>query len=451
MDYYKILNLKEDATIKEIEQAYLDLSSFYNPKNNVSKLAYKRYREINRAYNVLKENKSRELYNLSLKNKKEEIVVSEGNRVELKEFDSGVFQDKQNIEKFKDISVSEEFSDYSYVYVTLPYLYYLLNSEYEINYTKKIIVSSKGVCATCLGVGKVKHEEKVVYCKSCLATGQQIVSKDINAKQIVKVDDRIVDHDHKLIVDFEFTNKDEYEVNGNVINIKHVVSDEEFNHGFKMELKKDNEMLSIDERDFNEKKSYVFIDKIINVEYVLTSYKGKDKKGYLLTDKDVIYLNLKDYSYSFISDNKCNYKVEITDKVIVLNNLGDKGYNNENGDLILEVIKCKNDNELKIFFDRKIKKVSARLFKLNGEYNKHHFSNKKWFDYDSNYIYLPSLAYKLELKHFTLFKIIFSVLPLVISIIMFLIFGFSHVFFIVSFITLIATCIGVNFIMEVKI
>ena len=62
MDYYKILNVNEDATLKEIEQAYKDLSSFYNPENNVSKNAYKRYREVMLAYKVLSEIKQREMY-----------------------------------------------------------------------------------------------------------------------------------------------------------------------------------------------------------------------------------------------------------------------------------------------------------------------------------------------------------------------------------------------------
>ena len=62
MDYYKILNVNEDATLKEIEQAYKDLSSFYNPENNVSKNAYKRYREVSLAYKVLSEIKQREMY-----------------------------------------------------------------------------------------------------------------------------------------------------------------------------------------------------------------------------------------------------------------------------------------------------------------------------------------------------------------------------------------------------
>ena len=49
MDYYKILNVSEDASLKEIEQAYKDLASFYNPENNVSRNAYKKFREVNEA------------------------------------------------------------------------------------------------------------------------------------------------------------------------------------------------------------------------------------------------------------------------------------------------------------------------------------------------------------------------------------------------------------------
>ena len=77
MDYYKILNVSYDASLKEIETAYNDLSSFYNPVHNYSKVAYEKYREINKAYEVLKDIKQREMYNLSLHDisKKEESTT----------------------------------------------------------------------------------------------------------------------------------------------------------------------------------------------------------------------------------------------------------------------------------------------------------------------------------------------------------------------------------------
>ena len=41
MDYYKILNIKQDATLKEIEQAYLDNKEFQNNEIVLSYLFFK--------------------------------------------------------------------------------------------------------------------------------------------------------------------------------------------------------------------------------------------------------------------------------------------------------------------------------------------------------------------------------------------------------------------------
>lgn len=452
MDYYKILNLKEDASIKEIEQAYLDLSSFYNPENNVSKIAYKRFREINKAYNILKETKSRELYNLSIKDKKiNNLDGDDGNKLDINDFDKNEMIKSKDISLFKDVSVDEEFSDYTRIDYSIHYLYYLVNSEYLVEYPKKEIISMDGVCPSCLGLGKVKSNNKVVYCKDCLSSGKNIKTREKIVKEYISVDDYVVDNENKIIYTFNFTGKQECEIVSNIITIKHIVSEEEYYNGFNITLKVKDNILEIKEHEFTNHKSYVFLDKVINIEYILTSYKGRDKRGYLLTDKDVIYLNPKDYSYSFISNDKCNYRVDVNDKVIVVPLLGERGFNSSNGDLILDVIKVKNEENLYLFFDKKIKKVSASLFKFKGEAYNHIFNGTGIYSYDENYIYLPSRAYKLKLKYFYLFKIIFALVPILLSLILFFIFGISLEFFILSFISIVVFTIGINLLMEVKI
>ena len=160
MDYYKILNVKEDATLKEIEQSYQDLSSFYNPSNNTSKEAYRRYREINKAYLVLKENKQREMYNLIYNKKEEEVVKVNANMHSFNEF-LKEFKEQEDINKFKDIVVEDEYDSYLKINLAIPYLYYLVNSEYLVSFNKEVIANQDGVCPVCLGLGKVKKNDKI--------------------------------------------------------------------------------------------------------------------------------------------------------------------------------------------------------------------------------------------------------------------------------------------------
>lgn len=452
MDYYKILNLKEDATLKEIEQAYLDLSSFYNPENNVSKLAYKKYREIKKAYNVLKEIKQREMYNLIRKaDIVSEKIEEDGNVLEYDDFSRSSYK-REDISKFKDVLVSDLYSDYTKIELTIPYLYYLVNSEYKVEYLKNVVVSSESICDVCLGIGKVKKEDKIVVCDVCLGTGKKVVIREEKVSKDVIVSEEVIDNDDKLIVKFDFKDKDEYVVNGNEINFKHVVSEQEYYNGIYFYLYNNDNELLIEETNFdNLVKSYVFLDKVINIEYVLKEYKGKDKYGYIVSNRDVIYMNPKDYTYSFTSSDTFTLKVELNDNIVTINDLGTKGYNKENGNLIVEVIKLNNEDNLQVFFDREIKKVSANLFKFKGTYNKHKFSYNKSFDYDDDYIYIPNKAYTLKLKYYSLFRILFISMYLIIPFILFLVLGVSYAFFISSFVVLIVYVIGVNLLMEVKI
>ena len=161
MDCYKILNIKEGASLKEIEQAYKDLSSFYNPNNNVSKLAYKKYREIEQAYRILREEKQREIYTLSMKDTIQDKVKVKDIKANLTLEDFSLLK-KDNIDNnlYAEVIVDDPYAHYLHLSYDIEYLYYLTNSEYKISFYSKEIINSKGECDSCSGIGKVKENNK---------------------------------------------------------------------------------------------------------------------------------------------------------------------------------------------------------------------------------------------------------------------------------------------------
>ncbi|MDY6855501.1 MAG: DnaJ domain-containing protein [Thermodesulfobacteriota bacterium] len=65
-DYYKILGVKKDSTGEEIKKAYRRLAFLYHPdKNNGSKEAEKRFKEVGEAYAFLSDRKRKEENDLS--------------------------------------------------------------------------------------------------------------------------------------------------------------------------------------------------------------------------------------------------------------------------------------------------------------------------------------------------------------------------------------------------
>ncbi len=63
-DYYEILGLDEDASQEEIRERWLELSKLYHPDVLKSSEADERIKEINEAYQVLKDYSSRLEYDL---------------------------------------------------------------------------------------------------------------------------------------------------------------------------------------------------------------------------------------------------------------------------------------------------------------------------------------------------------------------------------------------------
>lgn len=60
--YYRVLELQTDASLIEIKQAYRTKANQFHPDKNSSKLAAKRFQEINEAYQTLSNKKKKKIY-----------------------------------------------------------------------------------------------------------------------------------------------------------------------------------------------------------------------------------------------------------------------------------------------------------------------------------------------------------------------------------------------------
>ncbi|SFA80237.1 J domain-containing protein [Clostridium frigidicarnis] len=68
-DYYKILELNKDASKDDIKSAFRKLAKKYHPDTNVDdKTLSAKFQEINEAYGVLRDEKSRKEYDEKLNN-----------------------------------------------------------------------------------------------------------------------------------------------------------------------------------------------------------------------------------------------------------------------------------------------------------------------------------------------------------------------------------------------
>ncbi len=140
-NYYKILNIPEDATDIEIKVAYRKLAIKYHPdKNPDDKIAEEKFREATDAYEVLKDENKRKKYD-------------------------NQFVKKRSFKQGSNLKVS--------INVTRMDLIQSIN--------KLIVIKRKGPCKDCSGTGSAERLlKKCVYCNG---TGLQGLSLILGSKK----------------------------------------------------------------------------------------------------------------------------------------------------------------------------------------------------------------------------------------------------------------------------
>lgn len=193
-DYYKILGVSRDASIKEIKQVYKKLARQYHPDVNKEKGAEEKFKEINEAYEVLSDEEKKKKYDELGRYWKE----SPGGRWAYQGGFPGAEYDFSNIE---DMAGGGDFSDFFNMFFgessrardfsgifsrarrpakgeDLNYSIEVSLQEAYFGCVKLINFVQSEVCRNCNGSGSVRG----AVCSICRGRGEAGKSKRIEVK-----------------------------------------------------------------------------------------------------------------------------------------------------------------------------------------------------------------------------------------------------------------------------
>ena len=104
-DLYNILQIKPNASEREIKKAYYNLSKKYHPDKNSDADSCRKFQEINSAYNILIDDKTRKNY----------IQLNQDQKSQFQTMLESIFAKKFNLSELKNFGVSFSKDDWGYL------------------------------------------------------------------------------------------------------------------------------------------------------------------------------------------------------------------------------------------------------------------------------------------------------------------------------------------------
>jgi hypothetical protein len=104
-DLYNILQIKPNASEREIKKAYYNLSKKYHPDKNPDADSCRKFQEINSAYNILIDDKTRKNY----------IQLNQEQKSQFQTMLESIFAKKFNLSELKNFGVSFSKDDWGYL------------------------------------------------------------------------------------------------------------------------------------------------------------------------------------------------------------------------------------------------------------------------------------------------------------------------------------------------
>ena len=482
MDSYDILGVTREASNKEIEVAYSDLKNKYDPKYNTSVFAYKKYREILKAYEDIKDEQRRKMYDLKGNYSNEFVNHKEYVLYDFDRVNKQVDNKEIDYSKVEEVLVGDEYKDIE-INIELSYLYKLLNLRYDLEYYHSVRCqncSSFETCSVCEGKKVVEYENRIIWCPVCFGEGK--VSQGCRScgdKGFYKIKNSIsiyVDNESytfrgmgdeysnelksNLNVNFDFYDKDKIKIEDDVLLVDYYLSKEETIKGINKQFFSETGAFSLNVESFindGEKKEIVFNNKKILFTFYNSEYDGNDVIKYLFIKPvfkgKYIYFS-EDYASCSEQEDVFHPVMVKCEEKIVVNGKGEMGqYPGKNGHLIINVEFYKDDllyvNDVKVL-------DTSKVFNLLGGFYQgfYHLGckgrNALLKRNKSYYLLRGNNSKKLKLKNYFLFKCFSVVLWTLLPLLMFLI-PYNEFTFIVMGIVLVAYNILINFLMEVEV
>lgn len=482
MDSYEILGVNKDSSDKDIEVAYNDLKRKYDPAFNTSIKAYKKYREILKAYENVKNDIRRRMYDL-----KDDQKIENSRAKKYKLYDFSKKEDSIK-EEILDVNSLEEISEVKrediVINKKISYLYYLLNLKIDLVYFKDVICnecSNFVVCDECEGVGVVYYKEKQCYCPKChgakkISEGCLSCHDEGNYKKEEKIslfvdNEKMIINDlgneyydstkSNVIINFDFFDKEKISVLNSEIRVNYYLNKEETFNGVNKDFYGENGAFKLEVPSFVN-DGYTKEINFNNKKIIFTFYNSKIEGNNTIYH---LFINnkYKNQSIYFNEDyTKCDYQkndvffneIKLEEKIII-NNKGEKGiYGGNDGDLI---IKCFFDNSKDIKYIRDVEEINtSKIFNmLGGKFNGiSHYgfkgNNCLIKSNDKYYLLNGQSCEKIKLKDLFLFKIISLLLLFIVPGFAFII-SYSEAMYVVLISILISYLLLINLLMEVKV